>query len=170
LLAHRDWKKRVAVDINPFQEAVWFSIEKQGFRQWDIEHIYPRNPDDRETKKGREFRVQMKDWLNHLGNLTVLPIGDNRGMGNSVFVEKLSWLREQQKVPFNELLAERSYTGKMMNAPHWGPNNCKKRVQHIREFADTAWGRDAVMALGVGPWDDRIRGYEGDEDEEPAAE
>jgi hypothetical protein len=162
LLAAKDWKVKVSFDINPFQESVWFDDGAASFRKWDIEHIYPRNPDDRETKKGHEFRIKMKDWLNHLGNLTILPISDNRGMGNAVFIEKLEWMREQKKVPFNELLADKSYTGNMMDAPHWGPNNCKKRVQRIREFADIAWGGQAVTDLGVGPYDDRIRGYEED--------
>lgn len=160
LLADKTWKDKVRVDINPFQEAVWFERSDEAFTRWDIEHIYPQNADDRKERDGGRFRVQMQPWLNHLGNLTVLPIRDNRGMRNSAFAEKLDWMLEQKKVPFNELLADRTYTGNLMHRPHWGPNNCRKRLDHIRNFCDLIWGTDAVLAFGVGPYDERITGYE----------
>lgn len=173
LLAAPEWKDKVRMDINPFQEAVWFNEESGCFPSWDIEHIYPQTPDDLETRIGRDFSAEMEPWLNHLGNLTVLPIKDNRGMQNAKFIRKLNWMLDQQKVPFNQLLADRSYTGNLMNTPHWGPHNCRRRLKHIRDFADVQWGSAAIQTLGVGAYDDRIRGYEGDEDDgatSPAAE
>ncbi|MDD5706563.1 MAG: DUF262 domain-containing HNH endonuclease family protein, partial [Kiritimatiellae bacterium] len=92
-----EWASFVRSDICPFQENIWFGDE-DSFKNWDIEHIYPQNPADRDTKSGRLHMKNMEPWLNHLGNLTVLPIRDNRGMKNSVFLEKLDWLREQRKV------------------------------------------------------------------------
>lgn len=168
LLEHPEWRERTRVDISPFQEAVWF--DARGFRSWDVEHIYPRNPDDADTREGREHRRAMEPFLNHLGNLTVLPIRDNRGMQNRPFTDKLDWLRGQQKVPFNELLAERAYTGNLMARPHWGPNNCTRRVEDLKAFATRAWGTAAIQALGVGPWDDRIPGWEADQDEDGVGE
>lgn len=170
LLSDKEWKRLVQVDINPFQESVWFASEENSFTTWDIEHIYPQTPDDLDSKPGRQYRAAMEHWLNHLGNLTVLPIRDNRGMKNSAFESKLLWMLAQKKVPFNELLSERSYTGNLMHRPHWGSNNCRKRVQWIREFAKTAWGLDAIQALGVGPYDARVRGAEEaelDDDQDP---
>ena len=160
LLTDKTWKEKVKVDINPFQESVWFDRSEEAFTTWDIEHIYPQNAVDRDERAGGKFRVKMHPWLNHLGNLTVLPIRDNRGMQNAAFNEKLEWMLEQKKVPFNELLTDRAYTGNLMDRPHWGPNNCRKRVDRIREFCDVMWGTDAVQALGVGPYDERIAGYE----------
>lgn len=160
LLTDKTWKDKVKVDINPFQESVWFDRSVEAFTTWDIEHIYPQNANDRDEHAGGRFRVKMQPWLNHLGNLTVLPIRDNRGMQNSAFDEKLHWMLELKKVPFNELLADRTYTGNLMDRPHWGPNNCRKRLDHIRNFCDLAWGTDAVQGLGVGPYDKRIAGYE----------
>jgi hypothetical protein len=108
----------------------------------------------------------MQPWIHHLGNLTVLPIHDNRSMQNAPFVEKLSWMLEQKKVPFNELLADRTYTGNLMDRPHWGPNNCRKRLEHIREFCDFKWGTVAVQAFGVGSYDERIIGYADPDDDD----
>lgn len=166
LLTDKTWKDKVKVDINPFQESVWFDRSAEAFTTWDIEHIYPQNADDRGEHTGGRFRAQMQPWLNHLGNLTVLPIRDNRGMRNSAFAEKLHWMLEQKKVPFNELLADRAYTGNLMDRPHWGPHNCRKRLDRIRNFCDLMWGTDAVRAFGVGPYDERIAGYEETVDDE----
>ena len=164
LLTSEDWADKVRVDIIPFQESVWFDTEGKPFRSWDIEHIYPRNACDRDTKKGRAFAQTMKDWLDHLGNITVLPVHDNRGMGNAVFAEKLEWMIDQAKVSFNKLLADRTYTGNMMNGEYWGPNNCKKRVMHIKKSADEIWGFRALARIGVQQRDARIRGFETDTD------
>lgn len=102
----------------------------------------------------------MASWLHHLGNLTVLPIRDNRGLRNAPFDEKLEWLRDQRKVSFNELLASNDYRGKLMSRSHWGPHNCRRRAAEIKEFANGQWGTEAIQALGVGAWDDRVEGFE----------
>jgi hypothetical protein len=164
LLLCQEWKDLVKVDVNPFQESVWFDAKK--FRSWDIEHIYPRNPHDRETKDGKAFMREMSSWLNHLGNLTVLPLSDNRHMSNSVFRGKLEWMRNQAKVPFNELLDSVAYRGKMMNGEYWGPNNCRKRLTQLKAGADAIWGKQALEALGVQRLDARVKGYEPDDDDE----
>ena len=164
LLSSKDWAEKVRVDIVPFQESVWFDKEGKPFRSWDIEHIYPRNAHDRDTKSGAAFTRTMKDWVDHLGNITVLPVHDNRGMGNAVFAEKLAWMLDQAKVSFNKLLADRSYTGNMMNGDYWGPNNCRRRVMNIKISADDIWGLGAMRRFDIMPFDDRIRGFESDED------
>jgi len=166
LLTAKEWRTKIQMDIDPFQEAVWFEFDDGCFLKWDIEHIYPQTPDDIESREGRAFQSTMEPWLNHLGNLTVLPIKDNRGMKNAAFTKKLEWMLEQQKVPFNQLLSDRSYTGNLMDKPHWGPNNCRKRMEAIRAFADVAWGCGPIQDLGVGRRDNRIKGHEGEEDDE----
>jgi hypothetical protein len=166
-LSQSEWASRVKVDLNPFTEENWWSDD--GFRSWDIEHIYPRNPHDRETPAGRRFLKTMEPWLHHLGNLTVLPIRDNRGMGNAVFQEKLAWMGEQRKVAFNELLHDVDYRGRLSDKPYWGRNNCGRRLDHFRACAGQVWGTAAVRLLGVGPHDSRIQGEEDlGEDEESA--
>lgn len=154
----QDWGDYTREDISPFQDSVWFDGD-DGFTSWDIEHIYPQNPDDRNTKAGQLHLKSMAPWLDHLGNLTVLPIRDNRGMKNAAFAaeerSKLEWLLSQRKVSFNELLSSNDYRGNLMSRPHWGVNNCKKRAAQIRKAAGELWGLDAVVKLGVGPIDAR---------------
>ncbi len=166
-----EWATDTREDISPFQDSVWF--EDLGFTTWDIEHIYPQTPDDHESKAGRVHMKNMAPWLHHLGNLTVLPIRDNRGMKNAPFIgdrSKLGWLRDQRKVSFNELLANASYRGNLMDRPHWGVNNCKKRVAQLQEAARTLWGDLAAIALGVGPFDARVNEHAIDVDEDDDAE
>lgn len=163
-----DWGSYTREDISPFQDSVWFGIDG-AFRTWDIEHIYPQSPDDRDTKPGRIHMKNMSPWVHHLGNLTVLPISDNRGMKNAAFAgeeSKLEWLRGQRKVSFNELLANSEYRGNLMDRPHWGINNCKKRVLQIRKSAAELWGYSAVVQLGVGPMDARYYAEEMESEED----
>ncbi|CAJ8263387.1 Protein of uncharacterised function (DUF1524) [Burkholderia pseudomallei] len=170
----KEWGAYTKEDISPLQDSVWFGTDKEkSFKEWDIEHIYPQNPDDRNSPAGRAHLKNMAKWLHHLGNLTVLPIRDNRGMQNAAFAGeggKLEWLREQRKVSFNELLAERDYRGNLTANPHWDVNNCRKRVQQIRSAAQQLWGLPAVKRLGVEPLDGRFdptldEELEDDEDE-----
>lgn len=164
-----DWAAHVREDINPFQECVWFGKE-DSFQQWDIEHLYPQTPADRMSKEGTAQLKLMAAWMHHLGNLTVLPIRDNRKMQNAAFDDKLDWLRQQKKVSFNELLASPEYRGNLMNRPHWGPNNCKKRVARMKEAAAEIWGTKAIKRLGVGKYDARLDDYLPAEDENTLAQ
>ena len=158
------WSGQVREDISPFQESVWFEND-DSFQNWDIEHIYPQNPDDRHTKDGKNQFKAMAPWLHHLGNLTVLPIRDNRGMQNAPFESKLDWLRQQRKVSFNELLSSAEYRGNLMSRPHWGDNNCRKRVARLKEAADDIWGLSAIKRLGVGKYDARVQEPTEDDDD-----
>lgn len=170
LLNSAKWRDMVRVDIVPFQESVWFGDpEEKPFRKWDIEHIYALQARDRDTPAGRAFARSMADWVGQLGNLTVLPYGDNRAIGNLPFVDKLDWMIEQAKVSFNKLLGERKYTGNLMDAPHWGPHNCRRRVADIKLSADSIWGLGALKELKIQPFDNRVLGYEPEEDEEDDA-
>ena len=62
LMTAGDWRNYVQMDIDPFEEALWFDDGK--FRQWDIEHIYPQNANDRGTPAGRDHARLMKAYLN----------------------------------------------------------------------------------------------------------
>jgi hypothetical protein len=157
-----EWGKYTQEDISPLQDGVWFGSDEEGtsFRAWDIEHLYPQNPDDLDTQAGRDHMKEMSEYLHHLGNLTVLPIKDNRGMKNAAFAGdegKLEWLLAQRKVSFNELLADSNYRGKLTATPHWGVNNCTKRVLQIQKAAHELWGLPAIRRLGVQDIDSTVR-------------
>jgi hypothetical protein len=153
------WRQYVKEDMPSLRDDVWFAKEKRdSFKAWDIEHIYPQNPRDRDTPSGRAHMKSMAEYLHHLGNLTVLPIRDNRAFQNVQFAGpagKLVWLRKQRKVSFNELLDERDYRGNGNSNGHWSDNNCRKRAANIQATAQELWGYSAIARLGVGPIDGR---------------
>ncbi len=131
--------------------------------RWDIEHIFPRTPDHEGAKKNemltklKAHEKKMNPWLNHLGNLTIVPLGENRGLlSNSDFEEKRGAMLDRGEVQFNELLTKSDYIGKKMDGPFWGPNNCRKRSEHLTAFADWRWGTKAVQALGVRKFDSSV--------------
>jgi hypothetical protein len=145
---------------------------------WDIEHIFPCRPDQKSAKEKRllqrlrSHEKVMHSWLNHIGNLTVVPRGENRGLlSNSDFIEKRDAMLKRGEVRFNELLKDVKYIGNKVDKPFWGINNCKKRFDHLSKFADIRWGAESIKALGVGKYDNRVsfelfdETDEGDEDE-----
>lgn len=158
------WGELTREDLTPLQESAWFDSGE--FQSWDIEHIYPQHAKDLDTKPGRVHAKEMSAWLDHLGNLTVLPISDNRSWQNDPFGSKLDSMIRQRKLSFNELLAYREYRGNLITGVHWGPNNCRKRVEKIKQAATDIWGTAAIQALGVGAWDARIEDYVDEDDDE----
>jgi Protein of unknown function DUF262/Protein of unknown function (DUF1524) len=157
------------VQINQFNDDnEWAKFKKE----WDVEHIFPKKPDvvaAREQRLLVQLRTHektMRPFLNSLGNLTVVPQGENRGLlSNSDFSTKREEMNERGEVRFNQLLDQSGYTGNMMDAPFWGRNNCNKRLLHIKDFATFRWGPKALKKLGIGEVDSRIQEYEDDEDD-----
>lgn len=99
----------------------------------------------------------MQPWLNHIGNLSVVPKGENRGLlSNSDFNKKRDAMLDRGEVRFNELLRDSQYIGNRVDGPFWGSNNCKKRFAHLLKFSDVRWGTAAIRALGVSNFDKRV--------------
>jgi hypothetical protein len=149
-----------AVQVNQFDNDEFWSKFRS---DWDIEHIFPRNPDQKDAKingvlqKLRNHEKVMQPWVNHLGNLTVVPKGENRGLlSNSDFLTKRDAMLKRGEVRFNELLTDSQYIGNRVDKPFWGPNNCTKRFAHLLRFSDLRWGPSAITALGVGKFDKRV--------------
>lgn len=141
--------------IFPFPGGVWFDGNDR-LTSWDTGHIYPQNPGDRKTQNGTLQLKNMSSWLDHLGNLTRLPIRDNFDMQNTTFAgeeSKLDWFQSQRKVSCNARLSHVEYRGKLTDRPHWGANNCKKPVDQIRKTAAELWGWIATAKPGTGPVD-----------------
>src|SRR5690606_12327101 len=87
---------------------------------------------------------------------TLLPARDNRRLKNVCFQEKWDAMREIVQVNFNELLGRVDYRGKLMSSPYWGPNNCRRRLAELDQFAAERWGMTALKNLGVGAYDKRV--------------
>lgn len=157
------WKKVLREDVSPFSEEFWW---RNGFRRWDVEHIYPQKPNDRDTRPGRDRLKNMSQYLNHLGNLTLLPSSVNSGLKNANFHKKLQTVQSISNISFNKLLSQTRYRGNLLESKYWSPNNCRKRIEDILNFADKAWGTETIKQCGVGGWDKRVN-FSGEEFEEP---
>lgn len=150
-----------SVQVNQFlNDEYW----KEFRSHWDIEHVFPVRPDQNDAQnkghlnKLRQHEKVMHPWLNHIGNLTVVPRGENRGLlSNSDFLSKREAMLQRGEVRFNELFRDSKYIGNLVDGPFWGANNCKKRFEHLSQFADVRWGLAAVKALGVGKYDKRVK-------------
>lgn len=148
------------VQLNQFENDEYW-MEFRG--KWDIEHVFPRKPDQVGAKskgfllKLRNHEKAMHPWLHHIGNLTVVPRGENRGLlSNSDFHSKRDAMLERGEVRFNELFRDSKYIGNKVDGPFWGANNCKNRFEHLSQFATVRWGAGAIKALGVGGYDKRV--------------
>ena len=157
------------VQINEFNDDTNWNKFKT---KWDVEHIFPKNPDLKSARE-EEFLVrlnkhqkEMRPLLNRLGNLTVVPQAENRGLlSNSHFETKRKAMNDRGEVRFNQLFNEKGYTGNMMNNPFWGPSNCRRRLSHIIQFATFRWGLGILKDFGVCEIDSRVHVYKDDEDD-----
>lgn len=152
----RDPNLRMREEMRHFADELWFKKGEGSFDTWDIEHIYPCQPDDRNTREGQRYMKDMRLWLHHLGNLTMLPRAHNRSVGNIDFDAKMKEFRGVDKVSFNLLLERVTYRGKLMNKPRWGANNCQRRIEHLKDFATQTWGPVPLANLGIKPYDNSV--------------
>ncbi|OAI30954.1 hypothetical protein A1351_22275 [Methylosinus sp. R-45379] len=114
------------------------------FRKLEVEHIFPRNPQDADDKLVKDRIKEMRPYLNHWGNLTLLTKRDNASLQNSNFRAKLeAVLEDNSALLFNKLLRNKDYRGNLLRHA-WSPNNCRKRTEYMREFANTRWGSAAL--------------------------
>lgn len=143
-LPKTDWPE-AREDISVQSNDSWESE----FSKLEVEHIFPRNPKDQEKREVRERIKQMRAFLNHWGNLTLLTKKDNASLQNSVFGDKLdAVLKYNSNLVFNKLLANPSYRGNLSQHA-WSPNNCKRRANELQKFADQRWGRTALQKFGI---------------------
>lgn len=146
---------------NPFKnDEFWFEFR----RKWDIEHVFPQRPDEKAAKEQKITKKNLKDhekvmqqYLHRLGNLTVVPQRDNRGLlSNGDFDTKRKAMLDITEVNFNKLFTESKYIGHKLTLPFWGPNNCMVRFGHLTHFANRRWGAGALEELGVGEFDKSV--------------
>jgi hypothetical protein len=132
-------------DISVLTTDQWYSA----FAGLEVEHIFPRNPKDDGQKDVRERVKAMAQHLNHWGNLTLLTKHDNASLKNSVFGDKLKAVLEQNSnLIFNKVLGSNDYRGNLSNHA-WSPNNCRKRAERLKEFADVRWGKQAMKEFKI---------------------
>ena len=95
----------------------------------NIEHILPKDPSEwKLTKK------DIKDYVDNLGNLTLISERINGSMGNQALEEKLDWLKKS-KLHINQELVKRVELNNK-----WGKKEIDDRQREIAEFAhDVVW-------------------------------
>jgi len=114
------------------------TIEKQmGFREiryefdrTNIEHILPREP-----KEWGLFKKDIQNYVDKLGNLTLIAEKINGSMGNKPLREKIK-LFKNSKLSTNKKLVK---TFKLLKYK-WGEKEINERQRELAEFAyDTVW-------------------------------
>ncbi len=93
----------------------------------DLEHIYPRKPEP-----GREWPGD-EDWLNRIGNLTLLAAGLNREAQNGPFEEKKEEYSQSQLFLTRELL----------DIDEWSSDQIVARQQRMAQLALKVWPKEA---------------------------
>lgn len=104
--------------------------EEPNFTKTNIEHILPQDPSEWSlTKK------EIKEYVNRLGNLTLISKKINGPMGNKLLKEKVELFKES-KLNINKELLE---TFKKLKYK-WGAEEIDKRQRELAEYAyDIVW-------------------------------
>jgi hypothetical protein len=99
------------------------------FAKVNIEHILPKDPAEWNlTKK------DIKEYVDNLGNLTLISERINGSMGNQSLKEKLGWLKKSKLHLNHELVKKLESTNK------WNKKEIDNRQREIAEFAhDIVW-------------------------------
>ena len=100
------------------------------FSKVNIEHILPKDPSEWGlTKK------DVKEYVDNLGNLTLISERINGSMGNQTLKEKMVWIKKSKLNVNKELVEEIK-----LNKKKWGKNEIAERQHKIAEFAhDYVW-------------------------------
>jgi uncharacterized protein with ParB-like and HNH nuclease domain len=99
------------------------------FSKVNIEHILPKDPTEWKLKK-----QDIKDYVNNLGNLTLISQRINGSMGNQSLKNKIAWIKKSKLHINKELVKKIKSNGK------WGQKEIADRQREIAEFAhDFVW-------------------------------
>jgi len=99
------------------------------FSKVNIEHVLPKDPVEWELSK-----KDIKDYVDNLGNLTLISQKINGSMGNQPLKKKLDWIKKS-KLHINQDLVKRIELGSK-----WGKKEINDRQREIAEFAhDIVW-------------------------------
>lgn len=99
------------------------------FSKVNIEHILPKDP----TEWGL-LKKDTKDYVDSLGNLTLISEKINGSMGNQSLIKKVEWYK-QSKLHINKELVER-----IVKIDSWTEEQIKNRQREMAEFAhDVVW-------------------------------
>ena len=94
-----------------------------------MEHILPLKP----APGWNLSKSDIKEYVNHIGNLTILGPGYNRDASNKIIKEKIDYY-EKSSINMTQELAK-----KLKKNLKWGFNEIKKRNKELAEIAWNLW-------------------------------
>jgi len=99
-----------------------------------LEHILPENPSG-EWANEFDDDAEINEWVQKIGNLTLLEIAINRDVGNSPFIQKVEAYRKSGYA-LSKLIADENNV--------WGKTDIEKRQRQLALRAKIIWRSDFV--------------------------
>ena len=92
-----------------------------------VEHVYPKKP-----TKGHELEDH-EDWVDRIGNLTLLASRPNRKAQNAPFHNKKTFFQDSELI----------HTKELSEFSEWTTSTIVKRQRRLAEIAVSVWPRPA---------------------------
>jgi uncharacterized protein with ParB-like and HNH nuclease domain len=103
------------------------------FEETSIEHIMPQTlTSDWKNELGENYKEIHEKYLNTLGNLTLLNLGDNSEISNNSFKFKLEFIKKQSSYSLNEYFKNNSFE-------NWSKEEIEKRSENISNLCLGIW-------------------------------
>lgn len=96
----------------------------------NLEHILPKNPDEEWEKYLEEKRLDYKDLVNKIGNMTLLGSEYNKIAANKFFTKKKDEIYKKSKLPITKPLCSLN---------EWNCKTIRKRQKELRDIALNIW-------------------------------
>lgn len=96
-----------------------------------LEHILPRSPGD-EWKESVPLNEDVLDYVDRIGNLTLLEKGRNRKIGNAGFAEKRKVFEESYLTINRDIVTKE----------HWTYQEIEERSKELARYAKSVWRLD----------------------------
>lgn len=96
----------------------------------DLEHIQPLKPGPEWGFDTEKKKKEADEWVNRIGNLTLMTKGNNGAAANAGFSVKLPFYKREKGLNLTHGLAEYKT---------WGPTEISERQKYLAELAVKAW-------------------------------
>lgn len=111
-------------------------MDKTEIDELEIEHIFPQRDDkwDDAIQYSTDDIQTMSQWLNTIGNLSLINSIDNKKISNKSFHDKLKLLADISYLKINKLI----YSYEL-----WNVDNIKDRANELIKMIKNIWGDDS---------------------------
>ena len=129
-------------DLSNLTKAILLRLERESYddsadtyyplRKISVEHILPRDREDAYWKKRFKAKDKPEEWLNRLGNLTIISASKNSSARNLGFDRKKGAYQKSKKCPFG-------ITNQLCDLPEWNPKALQKRHEELKACIMQLW-------------------------------